>query len=77
MTKEEVYSLIAKVLDIDVGDVNEDLAIGDIPTWDSLNHLRLISAFESELGMEFDIEQTMSIEDVDDILELVLSIKAC
>ncbi|UTT85808.1 acyl carrier protein [Vibrio pelagius] len=72
-TKESVKELIAKVLNVSVSVVDDELAVGDIPEWDSLAHMRIIAALESDLGVVLDIEQTLEIEDVEDIIEAVLN----
>ncbi|WP_228013282.1 acyl carrier protein [Vibrio sp. OPT18] len=72
-TKESVKELIAKVLNVSVNAVDDELAVGDIPEWDSLAHMRIIAALESDLGVVLDIEQTLDIEDVEDIVDAVLN----
>ncbi|MGF1802123.1 acyl carrier protein [Vibrio gigantis] len=72
-TKETVKTLIAKVLNVSVDIVDDELAVGDIPEWDSLAHMRIIAALESDLGVVLDIEQTLEIEDVEDIVDAVLN----
>jgi acyl carrier protein len=72
-SKEAVKELIAKTLGVAVDVVDDELAVGDIPEWDSLAHMRIIAALESELGVVLDIEQTLEIEDVEDIVDAVMS----
>lgn len=69
MNRVEIYSLIARVLEISIDDVNDELSIGDIPQWDSLAHMQLLEAFEEESGTTLDIEQIIEIEDVQDIID--------
>lgn len=71
--KDKVIKLIAEVLGVSTEVVKDDLAVGDIPEWDSLAHMRIIASLESELGVVLDIEQTLEIEDVEDIVDAVLS----
>ena len=73
ITKESITQLIAKVLNVSVNVVDDELAVGDIPEWDSLAHMRIIAALESDLGVVLDIEQTLEIEDVEDIVDAVLN----
>jgi acyl carrier protein len=72
-TKENVIKLIAKVLGVSVDKIDDELAIGDIPEWDSLAHMNIISSLESEMGITLDIEEVLEIEDVEDIIEVVNS----
>ena len=71
-SKDSIKSLIATVLGIPASKVEDDLALGDIPEWDSLAHMQIIASLESELGITLDIEQTLEIEDVEDIVEAVI-----
>lgn len=52
---ERLKTLIAEILDLPVDDISADMNRQLTPEWDSLNHLRLITACESE----FDIVLTM------------------
>ena len=71
ISEDSVKKLIARVLEVPLEKVTSELAIGDIPEWDSLSHMRIITALESDLGISLDIEQTIEIEDVDDIVDVV------
>lgn len=75
ITKDTVKELIAKNLNVSLDVIQDDLAVGDIPEWDSLAHMRIIAALETDLGVVLDIEQTLEIEDVEDIVEAVTSHK--
>jgi acyl carrier protein len=70
--KEKIKKLIADILNVSPELIRDDLAIGDIPEWDSLGHIRIITALETELGILLSIEQTLEIEDVEDIIEIAL-----
>ena len=72
-TKDSVKALISKILSVSLDIIQDDLAVGDIPEWDSLAHMRIITALESDLGVILDIEQTLDIEFVEDIVDAVLN----
>ena len=69
MNTTEITSIIAKVLEINIDDVNDELSVGDIPQWDSLAHMQLLEALEEASGKTLDIEQIIEIEDVQDIID--------
>ena len=71
----QVRKMIASNLNISVDLVEDELSVGDIPEWDSLAHMRLIAALDSELGIVLDIEQILDIEDVRDIIDVALEIE--
>lgn len=73
ITKDSIKQLIANVLVVPANNITDELAVGDIPEWDSLAHMRIIAALESDLGVVLDIEQTLEIEDVEDIVDAVLN----
>ncbi len=69
--RDRVYNVATKVLDLDRSILNEELSIGDVRTWDSLGQVSLISALEKEFGCEFDIDETLEMESIGDILEII------
>lgn len=69
----KIINLIAGILEVEIGIINKELAVGDIPEWDSLAHMRIIAALESDLGVVLDIEQVLEIEDVEDIIDAVIN----
>ncbi|HLS81592.1 MAG TPA: acyl carrier protein [Steroidobacter sp.] len=66
--------LVAELLDLSPDEVLPDLRRADTPTWDSLNHLRLITAVENEFGVSFTMEQ---IAELATPQELQRAIDAC
>jgi acyl carrier protein len=62
---EKVNSIIATVLKITSEKAAENHIMKDIPTWDSLKHMELIVAIESEFGIEIsgdDIAEMLSFD---------------
>lgn len=48
----QVTTLIARTLGIAESDVGDTLAYGEVPQWDSLNHVKLMLALENLLDVE-------------------------
>lgn len=71
VTRQQVYQLIAETLNVSIEVINDELAVGDIAEWDSLGHMQIITALETQMGIALDIEETLEIEDVEDILDAV------
>lgn len=67
--KEEIIKIMAEVLEVDAKLLDEDTAIGNIPTWDSLHHLTIISTIEKHFGIQFTPDILMDLEDVSDIVK--------
>ncbi len=67
----KVKDIVAMVLGVQVDGIADDTAIGDIPEWDSLHHIKIISAIEKELGFRFTPDIMMDLEDVSDLVHAV------
>lgn len=70
-TIDQVKEIIAKVCEVEVSKVTENTAIGDFPNWDSIGHLTILSTIEEVLGISFEPEEMMELEDVNDIVKAV------
>lgn len=65
--KNKVRDTIISVLQINESDFSEDLAIGEIPEWDSVNHVLLIQEIEETFNINIDVTDAIDIEDIFDI----------
>ena len=68
--EEKIRSIIAKILKVDIEDVELDTAIGDLPEWDSLHHLNIIVEIENEFSIKYAPEDLAELEDVSDLITL-------
>ena len=68
---KEVYDLIASVLKVEPSIIDDNLAIGDIPEWDSVNNIRLIQAIEEKYNINIDVSDAIEAEDVYDFKNLI------
>lgn len=66
--EQKVKDIIASVLEVGVDAIDDDTAIGDLPEWDSLHHIRIISSIENEFNFRFTPDVMMDLEDVSDIV---------
>lgn len=77
MSREEVFAKLNGVF-CDVFD-DEDIVIGetttadDIEDWDSLEHITLVAAVESEFGVKFSMGQVVTLKNVGEMVDLILS----
>ena len=72
--ESQVKEIIARVLNIPVASVSCDLSSGDIPEWDSVGNLAILSTLEQELGIEFPLEDLFDLTDVKSIVEEVIKL---
>lgn len=71
--KEKVFEIIAGVLEIQPSEITLESTVGDFPTWDSLGQLNILQSVQDEFEVEFEPEEMMDIEDVNDIIKAVES----
>ncbi|MBQ9555325.1 MAG: acyl carrier protein [Muribaculaceae bacterium] len=68
---KKVKEIIARVLNVDIGMITDDLSSGDIPEWDSVGNLAIISTIEQELNLEFPLEDLFDLTSVQSIVDEV------
>jgi acyl carrier protein len=57
----KLKKVLADIFKIEVAEVNEETSVDTVDRWDSLNHLNLILALESEFNVSFSEEQSVEI----------------
>lgn len=55
--EKEIRDLFATILQIAPDEINDDSTPNTVKTWDSLNHLNLIVAFEEEFSIDIEPEE--------------------
>ncbi len=68
--EEKIIDIITRILEVDREEIEMDTAIGDLPEWDSLNHLRIITELEEEFGIKYSQSDLAELEDVSDLVAL-------
>ncbi len=69
--ESRIKEIIARVLNVDLSVVTDDLSSGDIPQWDSVGNLAIISTIEQELEVEFPLEDLFDLTSVKSIVDEV------
>jgi acyl carrier protein len=64
MSSNRLYQTIAGVLDVTPDSLTEESSPATIPDWDSLNHLNLVMALESEFSVSLSVDDTLEMADV-------------
>ncbi len=64
---EKLYSLIARVMDVDISEINDNSSPISIPNWDSFNSYVLLDELESEYQTQFSIDEVVETKNVADI----------
>ena len=74
--EKQVKEIIARVLNVDLALITNELSSGDIPEWDSVGNLAIISTIEQELELEFPLEDLFDLTSVQSIVDEVNSLKS-
>ncbi len=69
--RTRVLQTIELSLRIPKEQLSERLAVGEHPHWDSLGHALLLTALEQEFACRFDIDETLEMETVEAIIEIL------
>ncbi len=78
MTREEVFEKINEVFrdvfeDDDIT-VTDETTAADIEDWDSLEHINLVNAIEQEFGIKFNMGQIVSMKNVGEMANIIMSL---
>ncbi len=66
-----VREVMAGVLDVNAGEIDDGFRRDDASAWDSMNHLRLISALEEAFGIRFTMKEVGEMESFGDVRQRV------
>lgn len=76
MSREEVFETLngvfRDVFDDETITVTEKTTADDIEDWDSLEHISLMAAVESEFGIKFSMGQIMTMKNVGEMVDIIL-----
>lgn len=77
MGREEVFARLNEVFrdvfDDDSIVVTDTTTADDIEEWDSLEHINLIAAVEQEFGMKFTMGQVVTMKNVGEMADIIMS----
>jgi acyl carrier protein len=74
MTTEKIKQIAAGIFQLDVSSIRLDMGPEDIDTWDSLNHLRLITEVESSFSVQLSMQQIQKIQSLSDLVNTVATV---
>ena len=74
MKQEEIMQLVSRAIEdtfmVSTSEVTRDTVAIDIPGWDSLSHIILLSNIEEEINKELDLED-VTFESVGDLVDFI------
>lgn len=68
---ERLNEVFQNVFDDDEITVDRDTTAADIEDWDSLEHIRLISAVEREFGVKFTMKEVSAMQNVGEMIDII------
>ena len=76
MSREEVFerlnAVFRDVFDDEDITVNDQTTANDIEEWDSLEHINLMAAVESEFGIKFSMGQVVTMKNVGEMADIIM-----
>ena len=66
-----VKRVMAEVFEVDAASIDDAAAMGELPGWDSGNHVVLVMALEEELGVAFSVDEIETMLTLPDIMEIL------
>lgn len=66
--------IVAKALEISVGQIDDNSAYGETPNWDSLNHVAIINELEVNYGIQIpnsEIENYITMKSINELYEKI------
>lgn len=69
--EERLKILVADILDVDPESIDGSTTRDNTESWDSLNHINLVTALEQQFGVSFEVSEIESMSSFDDILQLM------
>lgn len=67
----KLVEIVAELFDLDLTGVDDALTPEDVELWDSMNHLRLVSAVEEEFQIKLSMQEIESIRSLGVLRALV------
>jgi acyl carrier protein len=69
----KIQDIVRDIVDDDDVQLTMETRAEDVSDWDSVNHIKIILAIESEFGIRFDMEEINSSDNVGGLVQIVAS----
>ena len=69
---KKIEEVIADVLGLDDLTLSEDTMASDVPGWDSLAHITIISEVEECFDVRFSMQAVLTLKNVGEMVDLIL-----
>lgn len=68
---QDFIVFVARVMEVDPSELNENTAYGSIEKWDSLMHMRMVMEIEEEYDVEIPIDEIPNIKSLKDFYKYI------
>ena len=62
--EEKLVDILEEIFDLEPENISDKLTHEDVALWDSLNHLKLITAVEQAYGIQFSMADVQAIDSI-------------
>ena len=69
--EQQLKAVVASIFSVEPSQITPELRPGDIPQWDSLGHVSLVSGLEQEFTIHLTMEEALAINSVKDIQDIL------
>jgi acyl carrier protein len=67
----KVQAAFKAAFDVEPQSITLETTPAQIPAWDSMGHVALVSSLEQAFGLSFDVDEVMEMENVRQIVKIV------
>lgn len=71
MMDDKIRQVFNSVFQVAPEQVSDTLSPQDVSGWDSLGHVRLVTALQEQFGLEFEVDEIMRMENVAEIKKVL------
>ncbi|MCF6325019.1 MAG: acyl carrier protein [Gammaproteobacteria bacterium] len=70
---ENLVEVVSEVFGVDEDDITPETSPENLDNWDSMNHLKLVTAIEEEFSINLSMDEVEAIVDVKSLSDIVKS----
>lgn len=70
---EKLKTIVAKVFKVDKSNIARQTKQEDLEKWDSLGHIVLLLEIEKEFGLKFELQESLNMNSVENLLESIMA----
>ena len=68
---QKLTPIFRNILDDETLVLRPDTSARDVPSWDSVNHIRIVLSIEQQFGLKIKVRETAELMNVADLVEFI------